>query len=134
MALKQCSECSRLFGPAPHTATLCKTCNEGLERHINEFLDGYKEFILDKNKNQTRLSMSPEAPLVILQFGEQEKGSKGKDTLNTSQLTDTARTIKRPIIVILCNTGEYKTLEKKQQTLPVPERLVALQSILTSAL
>ena len=78
--------------------------------------------------------MTPDGPLVILQFGEQGKNQKGKETLNTQQLTDMARTIKRPIIVILCNTGEYKTLDKKQQVVPVPERLVALQGILTSAL
>ncbi len=45
-----------------------------------------------------------------------------------------ARTIKRSIIVILCNTGDYKLLDKKQQTASIPERLVALESILTSAL
>jgi hypothetical protein len=45
-----------------------------------------------------------------------------------------ARTIKRPIIAILCNVGAYKPNDKKQGQLPIPERLAAVQDILKSAL
>ena len=87
----------------------------------------------DRSKLQIQLSdKDKKGALIVLQFIKQDK--KDKDPVNLVRLTDLARAIQRPVLVVLCNTGDYKVTGKKAAAVQFADRLSTVKSIIDATL